>query len=165
MATVASNSQLPESLRRKWYLECSSPSRKEAPDFDKTSDALRIYVWKMWQETRLHADLLRERGIPISVSEWAIWGSCISNPFKCAVCMANGADFDMNCCPADDYRWIRDNYYIDEEDYRRMLRNCPQLSLTPEPLEWQDGAPATNNTVAWDALRSAVDSAAARLPL
>jgi hypothetical protein len=138
MATAAV--QVPDVLRRKWYQQCSPPSRKEAPQFDVRTDALQGYLWAMWQETRLHADLLRQSGIPVSVNEWDVWQICLLNPFKCETCMANGAHFNTQCCPSDDYRWIRDNHYIDGEDYRRMLRYCPPLPLTTEPPEWDDTA-------------------------
>ena len=127
-------------LRRKWFQECESSSN-HAPNFSEQGEELQAYLWKMWLETRLHIDLLRERGIPISTGEEWAWTCCLENPFKCPRCTARGegAIESNNCCPTDDYRWVRDTRYIDVNDYQRMLRYCPPLPLTPEPPEWRDG--------------------------
>lgn len=128
-------------LRRKWYQECTT-SRTEAPHYEENCVELTAYLWKMWLETRLHIDLLRERGIPIDgVGESWVWSLCLENPFLCHECVLKGGPL-RGCCPADEYRWVRDNNYIDDEDYRRMARYCPPLPLTAEPPEWEDDKPS-----------------------
>ena len=139
--------EAPIVLRRKWYQECTT-GRKEAPTFKKNCDELQAYVWKMWLETRLHLNLLHARGIPVDLKleQW-VWSCCLENPFLCAECEKCGGPQLLKCCPAEEYRWVRDNHYIDEEDYQRIARYCPPLPLTPEPPEWQDDVPAAGSAL------------------
>lgn len=96
----------------------------------------QLFITKMYNETVWYANKLRARGIPVTVNT-GDWEYAMHSPFKCPKCMKW---WNFSCCPADQYKWLRDTDHLDKEDYLRILAHCPPLVLTPEPEEWRDCA-------------------------